>query len=553
MKRLFAVSVAAFGVFLACSPGERIAGSKGGSETTNGVTACVYRSDGAPAAGSIVRLRPADYLSPPPATGNASPESADVPTDARGRFTVAGMRPGAYCIEVNDTAGGGGAVLFRCAVGAGDTVDLGSDSLRPYATMTGAVDTAETGGRRLYAHIRGLERRAPVGGDGSFAFYDLPAGNLKVRIGDDAGGFTAKEISNVRIAPGDTVAVTVAGKSVFSGYVYLDAAPAGPLTDFPLLIRLDSAAFDFTQAGPGGEDMRFTTAGGTPLAHEIERWDPSSGRAEVWVRIDTVRGAGAEQFIIMKWGDAAAKDQSNGTIVFDTAQGFAGVWHFNENPGAGANAVRDRTANGYDATAEGSMTGGSVVSGMIGAALSLDGLDDHVTAGPLNLSGSYTLSCWIYADDLGSAGRFIWKEFSYTLWYDAIGGGIRVEHFTDSLVWRGIYQDNFRLAPLNAKTWYYIACTFDGDRIRLYVDGEPRDSTRSIGANPHSSREPLSLGGRSGEFVKGVMDEVRIENKARSADWIMLCYRNQKRPPADSGRFLSRARPALRLQTVSQP
>jgi hypothetical protein len=174
------------------------------------------------------------------------------------------------------------------------------------------------------------------------------------------------------------------------------------------------------------------------------------------------------------------------------------------------------------------MSSSNVVDGMIGPALMYDGNDDYISAGKLNLSGSYSLSCWINASDLSSARRFIWKEYSYTLWYDAIGEGIRTEHFTDSLVWRGIFQDSASLYTLNPGAWYYITSTYDGDRIRLYVDGELIDSTKTIGVNPRMSQQVLSLGGRSGEFVKGIMDEIRIENRARSADWIKLSYKNQK-------------------------
>ena len=52
--------------------------------------------------------------------------------------------------------------------------------------------------------------------------------------------------------------------------------------------------------------------------------------------------------------------------------------------------------------------------------------------------------------------------------------------------------------------------------------------------NPHSNTDnPLLFGGRLykgeiSEFFKGVMDEVRIENKARSAEWIRLCYLSQQ-------------------------
>jgi hypothetical protein len=536
-------------LLLTCSPGDRIAGAKGGSETTNGVTACIYHDGGAPAVGSIVHLRSADYVSRSDAlvtssTHLTSRDNVDVLTDSQGRFTIADIVPGDYYIEINDTAttaGRGEAVRLTCIIDTcSDTVDLGTDSLRPYATITGMVDTAGSNGRQLYAQVRGLERLAKVSAAGSFTFHDLPAGCMDVRIVDDAPNGTAREVVNVSISPGDTVKVMVRGTSAFSEYIYLNttvtgAAVSGIITGFPLLVRLDSSSFDFSRVGPPENGIRFTNEKGAPLSCEIEHWDAAAQNAAIWVKLDTIRGNNSEQYIVMQWGDNDVVSRSDGTAVFDTALGFAGVWHLNENPESGTDAIKDRTANGYNGTPNGSMTGGNVASGMIGTALMFDGYDDYIDAGKLNIIGNYTLSCWINAGDLDSASRFIWKEFSYTLWYDAEGDGVRVEHFTDSLVWRGIYQDNSRLHPLNTDTWYYLAGTFDGDKIRLYVNGEQVDSTQTIGVNPLSSQEPLSLGGRSGEFVKGIMDEVRIERRARSADWIRLCYRNQKQNAVVTG------------------
>jgi hypothetical protein len=542
MKRLLlAVPAAASAILLACSPGDRMAGTKGGSETTNGVIACIRRSDGSPAAGAAVRLRRADYLSRPGLTmgkiaGVASKfDSSDIVTDPQGVFWIAGIDPGSYCIEVNEPPSAerhGGALLLACRVGANDTADLGIDSLAPFAAMKGAADTARSGAARLYAQIRGLERLAPVNTDGSFAFYDLPGGNLDVRVSSGGASSPAREIVNVSTKPGDTVAVRVWGNSSYSGYVYIGPAEAdiqlsGVISNFPLLVRLDSSTFDFSRALPRGEDVRFAKADGSPLPCEIEQWDPAGHSAAVWVLIDTVSAAPAGRRIIMTWGDTGAISQSNGEAVFDTAAGFSGVWHLSENPASGKGAVKDRTPNRFNGTHGGTMTVASSVAGKIGPALRFNGVSDFIDAGPLNIPGSYTLSFWVNADDLSAARRFLWKEFSYTLWHDSIAGGLRVEHFTDSLVWRGIYQDNFRLVPMKTGAWYYLAGTFDLDKIRLYVNGAPRDSTQTIGATPHSSREPLQIGGRSGEFFKGVMDEVRIENRARSADWIRLCHLNQ--------------------------
>lgn len=521
-----------------CS-GDRIAGSKGGSETTNGITACIKSSDGTPAAGCIVRLRRADFVSRPAVLAKPNLNSADIITDSKGVFTIKDIDPGIYSIEVNDTssaAGKGGAVLLSCSLESEGVKNIGTDYLKPYASVSGNVAKDVSNGRELFVQVRGLDRLAIVNEQGAFSFNDLPEGNYEFVIADGITIPGTGQTVNVKATAGETVPVNVTGVFRDSCYIVLNTGTAGissnaVIVGFPLLVRLDATNFDFSQALPLGEDIRFTKTDGTSLSYEIEQWDTIAKVASIWVRIDSILGSSIEQRFMMKWGNVSALSRSSGVDVFDTSAGFAGVWHLHENPGDGLNSIKDRTGNGFNGTPEGVMTNANSVKGMVGNAIMFDGSDDHISAGKLNIAEKYSLSCWVNANDLTEAARrFIWKEYSYTLWYDAIGQGVRVEHFTlqDSVVvWRGIYQDNSRLIPLNTAMWYYLTGTYDGDKIRLYINGEPADSTRSIGRYPVSSNEPLSIGGRDGEYVKGIMDEVRIEKQARSADWIKLCYMTQ--------------------------
>ena len=117
-----------------------------------------------------------------------------------------------------------------------------------------------------------------------------------------------------------------------SGSMYIVTTPNGanlPASasekDFPLLVRLHKDFFDFSQANPHGEDIRFS-AKGKPLAYQIERWDASAGNAAIWVRIPTIKG-NDQQAIKMHWGNDKASSESNGEQVFQTSHGFAGVWH----------------------------------------------------------------------------------------------------------------------------------------------------------------------------------------------------------------------------------
>ena len=80
--------------------------------------------------------------------------------------------------------------------------------------------------------------------------------------------------------------------------------------EFPLLVRLQSDAFDFTQAAPQGNDVRFTDSSGALLSYQVEQWDAAQGTASLWVRVRRIEGD-ARQTIQMHWGKADAKSESN--------------------------------------------------------------------------------------------------------------------------------------------------------------------------------------------------------------------------------------------------
>jgi hypothetical protein len=67
----------------------------------------------------------------------------------------------------------------------------------------------------------------------------------------------------------------------------------------------------------------------------------------------------------------------------------------------------------------------------------------------------------------------------------------------------------------------------------LYVDGALATTTVvQFVANGRVLTNVQTLGAQSGggEYFAGSIDEVRISNSARSADWILTEYRNQSSP-----------------------
>ncbi|MDO5575596.1 MAG: hypothetical protein Q4F84_00840, partial [Fibrobacter sp.] len=268
MKYLNLILVLLQVYLLSCTTSTPVAG---GSETTNGICAHVIQPNGKPAAKSKVRLRHEDY----DALTKESAFLIDSLTDSNGYFHIRDIEPGKYYVEVQNDSG---AVIFILSIDETDSTDLGTATLEPFAALKGSVDTLTISGKKLFARIKGLERIVEVNDDGSFLFDDLPAGFFKVII--DTSDNT-KEIINVKAIPRDTVSITVSGDSRYSGIVYYNPELAGInpgtiITDFPLVIRLNSSTFDFELAQRDGSDIHFVKPDGKPLSHDIEEWDPTS-------------------------------------------------------------------------------------------------------------------------------------------------------------------------------------------------------------------------------------------------------------------------------------
>jgi hypothetical protein len=85
---------------------------------------------------------------------------------------------------------------------------------------------------------------------------------------------------------------------------------------------------------------------------------------------------------------------------------------------------------------------------------------------------------------------------------------------------------------MTTEAWYHLIGTFDGTAIRLYTNGVEVSRSNPISAFPRTNDNPVFFG-RSwdanwGSFMNGIMDEILIEGTARSADWLRLCYTNQR-------------------------
>jgi hypothetical protein len=173
----------------------------------------------------------------------------------------------------------------------------------------------------------------------------------------------------------------------------------------------------------------------------------------------------------------------------------------------------------------GTVSGAERVSGKIGGALRFDGVDDWVTvadAPGLDLSSGLTLEAWVNPSVVGGWQTVLLKEGAGNMAYELyanIDTARPAAYFTTP---GGAIRAITGTAALAANTWTHIAATYDGAHMRFYMNGSLVRTVARTGAIL-ATDGPLHIGGNEvwgGEWFSGLLDEVRIYNRALSASEI---------------------------------
>jgi hypothetical protein len=500
-----------------------------GTETTTGIIGAVVDNQGQPQAQVQVQLLPAAH--DPVRDTNAIP--ADT-TDSLGRFRFMCIDSGEYSVQMVHLTDRTRALISGIHTEF-DTVKLSSATLRAPGSMIVSLPEG-VNNTTGYVYIPGTTFFTFLKDHTDFVILDsLPAERIPEIVyssTDQTAAFIIRY--NITIFPGDT-AVVLNPSWKYTQTIVLNTTPSGAdvasnVANFPVLIKLQTDNFDFSQAQSDGSDIRFTKMDNTPLPCEIERWDAARQRAEIWVKVDTVYGNNNAHSIIMYWGNAAVSDPSFNQMVFDTAAGFQGVWHLSDGA---ADPVHDATSNGYDGISHDTARP-QVAEGAVGNCRVFNGITDYIsipnTAGRLDFpqNGKFSVSAWVMADTFINLQQTLISKgkYEYFLWMDSTFW--RFWNFQDRAGWQSTEQ------KATLKQWVLLTAVRDGVGQQLYVNDEPVDSlTLKPDLSPRNTTSDLILG-RTHESVagfcyfKGKIDEVRILSKVPSQDWVRLCYMNQR-------------------------
>jgi hypothetical protein len=187
--------------------------------------------------------------------------------------------------------------------------------------------------------------------------------------------------------------------------------------------------------------------------------------------------------------------------------------------GSGTTAA-DSSGGGLTGTLNGATWASA---GKYGKALSFNGTSNWVTvadSAALHLTTAMTLEAWVYptatSTDWTAA---VIKErgttgLAYAL-YVTDGAAKPPAGYIDK---SGTDYNATGTSVLPLNSWSYLAATYNGSAVRLYLNGT-QVASRSVSGTMASSTSPLRIGGDSvwGEYFKGLIDEVRVYNTAQTA------------------------------------
>jgi biopolymer transport protein ExbB len=318
------------------------------------------------------------------------------------------------------------------------------------------------------------------------------------------------------------------------------------LLNFPMLVSFTDPDLRTTVNGgnvenASGFDIIFTEGDcSTLLNHQIEKYDPVTGEYIAWVRIPVLL-ATSDKGIHMYYGNSAIAADPSSTATWDA--NYIGVWHMSEDPSGGAPQITDWTAGTSNGTSNGGMTGADLVTAKIGDGIDFDGSNDYIGVGDVLIDGltQITVEAWIRPTVLpvkaspsghnSNEGAIIHKNGASddNLGITVATGGTAF-YIDDG-------SNNTPVAPaVVVDAWTFVVGTWNNATMTIYQDGTSAATLGGVNGTFVNNNNELRFGGVHGtaggnphEFT-GIIDEIKISNIARSADWVATEFNNQNSP-----------------------
>jgi len=274
---------------------------------------------------------------------------------------------------------------------------------------------------------------------------------------------------------------------------------------------------DFTEPVTGVSAGQFlvsngqvTGLGGSGQSYTVIITPQVRGAVDVQYAANQVVGATSQ-------GNYASNPLS---VSFDPMNQFLATWLlFDEGSGS---TTADGSGKGNSGTLN-NMASSAWSPGLIGNALTFDGLDDYVRINNA-LPASFTICCWIKTTQVFQQ---VTPTYDGTgiIWAD-VGGGANDFVFGGTRSAGGVNRLSFFVGsgdvtttgnlPINTGQWTHLAVTRSATNgaVKLYVNGA-LDATNTAGLATLNANPNIHIGGNTldGRYFNGAIDDVRFYSR----------------------------------------
>jgi len=306
--------------------------------------------------------------------------------------------------------------------------------------------------------------------------------------------------------------------ATFQFYKFYQITPGqapGNETNTPLVI-IDTLGAGIIQEA-SGFDIRVFDSAGMPIPYEVISVTPSTGDFIVWLNMPQAQDF---EFVQLTFGKPTATDGSTPNSVYDS--NYTSVYHLD---GVGT----DSTSNAQDMT----LNGVTTVAAKIGNGLNFTGtVDDFTIRNPYTPFPASVITCEYWAKTTGTGdGMVSYAVPSQTNHFLTFCQNAFVVLIVD--VTTGTTGISF-----NDDIFHHIVVTWrssDG-QLFIYIDGvEEFDLIHQQGAS-HTDGGALVLGQdqdtvgggfQAAQAYNGILEEFRLSDNFRSADYVTASFNNQ--------------------------
>jgi hypothetical protein len=305
--------------------------------------------------------------------------------------------------------------------------------------------------------------------------------------------------------------------------------PDSDLSEFTGVIDVSNLSASFgSNVQSDGADIRITKGDDTELAYDLIDWDYNSGSPTGLIRFlwsGTLSSTGTQN--VRVWvgytGGTATAYSASDTYGSDNAydSNWEGYWPLSSD-------FNDRTSNGYNGTAQGSLTAGDS-TGKVGDATEFVDATDWLQIGdPVLGNTDFTVSLWIKRTDANSGWVLDNSLSSDSGMHMLVLPGDNFRTRIDGPGGNGGTYDSTSTLN-NTTTWMHVVSLADkSGSAQHYIDGAADGATLNIsGYGDISGSANMRMGrttGVSDSGIDSILDDVQMHSTARSADWIALEY-----------------------------